>query len=352
MKQQIAGWITAVVMLGMATIAVMSVVSCGADAPAEENNMGYKELTPEEKRVIVDKGTEMPFTGEYYNFHGNGLYVCRRCDAPLYRSSDKFDSGCGWPSFDDEIDGAVKRTTDADGFRTEITCANCGGHLGHVFLGEHFTEKDTRHCVNSISLKFVPMDEVTPEMAKAAGIDVQMTAAQEAMPAQATVADARPATDTAYFAGGCFWGTEYMLEHLDGVKDVRSGYMGGHVKNPTYEQVCSGTTGHAETIEVVFDPSQTDFETVAKYFFEIHDPTQKNRQGPDVGYQYRSAVFYKSEKQKEITEKLIGILKGKGYDVVTEVAPAGEFWPAEGYHQDYYDNHHKQPYCHVYEKRF
>ncbi|MDH3892496.1 MAG: bifunctional methionine sulfoxide reductase B/A protein [candidate division Zixibacteria bacterium] len=283
--------------------------------------MKQNTLTSDEKRVIVDKGTEAPFTGKYYNHKEAGVYTCKRCDAPLFKSTDKFDSGCGWPSFDDAIKGAVSQVPDADGRRTEIVCNFCRAHLGHVFVGEGLTEKNTRHCVNSISMNF------TSETA-------QLESAK------------------AYFAGGCFWGTEHLLQSAEGVLGVRSGYMGGRIDNPSYRDICSGSTGHAETVEVLFDPSKIDFESLAKLFFEIHDPTQVNRQGPDVGDQYRSAVFYVDDHQREITEKLIGLLKANGYAVVTEVVQADKFWAAEDYHQDYYERSGKEPYCHVYQKRF
>ena len=280
-----------------------------------------RPLNAEENRVIVHKGTEAPFSGKYYNHKEAGTYTCRQCGSSLYRSQDKFDSGCGWPSFDDEIAGAVKRVPDADGRRTEITCANCGGHLGHVFQGEGFTPKDTRHCVNSVSMDFIPAEQ-------------------------------EKKIDTAIFAGGCFWGVEHLMQQIPGVLSVESGYIGGHMDNPTYEQVCANTTGHAEAVRVVFDPSRADYETLARAFFEIHDPTQTNRQGPDIGKQYRSEVFYNSPQQKATAEKLIGMLQAKGYDVTTKVTPATTFWPAEEYHQDYYERKGTLPYCHSYVKRF
>jgi peptide methionine sulfoxide reductase msrA/msrB len=156
----------------------------------------------------------------------------------------------------------------------------------------------------------------------------------------------------AYFAGGCFWGVEHYLEQLDGVLDVTSGYMGGHVDSPSYEQVSSRTSGHLETVQVRFDPERIDYEDVAKRFFEIHDPTQANGQGPDIGPEYLSAVFYTGPLQKQSTERLIETLVGRGYDVVTQVRPAQEFWPAEDYHQDYYAHTGKQPYCHTRVRRF
>lgn len=285
-----------------------------------------KPLTPEEKRVIVDKGTEMPGTGKYNKFFQNGTYLCRQCGAPLYKSDDKFDSGCGWPSFDDEIKGAVKRTLDADKRRTEITCAKCGAHLGHVFEGEQHTLKNMRHCVNSVSLDFDP--------------DGPETAANVVK------------NEIAIFAGGCFWGVEHLLQKQAGVKSVESGYIGGMVDSPSYEQVCTKTTGHAEAVRVVFDPAVISYEKLAKLFFEIHDPTQANGQGPDIGPQYRSEIFYMTPEQKATAEKLIATLKEKGFKVVTKVTPSSRFYKAEEYHQDYYQKKGSQPYCHSYTKRF
>lgn len=300
---------------------LLAVSGCGQQTNQNHPTMKYNTLTPEEARVIINKGTEAPFTGKYDNFYAEGKYVCKQCGAPLYNSSSKFDGGCGWPSFDDEIPGAVKRNPDPDGMRTEIVCAKCGGHLGHVFTGEGLTPKNTRYCVNSISMDFIPAGQKT-------------------------------GTDTAIFAGGCFWGVEYYLQKAKGVISVESGYTGGQKDHPTYEEVCSGKTGHYEAVEVIFDPKQISFEEVAKLFFEIHDPTEWNHQGPDYGIQYRSAVFYKNEEQRVITEKLIAQLKQHGFKVVTEVKPASTFWKAEGYHQDYYEHKGTLPYCHGYVKRF
>lgn len=283
--------------------------------------MTYNKLTPEEERVILHKGTEMPFTGKYEKFNEKGTYTCKRCNAPLYRSENKFDAHCGWPSFDDEIAGAVKKIPDADGIRTEIECAKCGAHLGHVFTGEELTKKNVRHCVNSISMNFVP-DEKPKKF------------------------------EQAIFAAGCFWGVEYYFKKANGVVMTKVGYIGGHKDSPTYKEVCNKNTGHAEAIEVTFDPEKTSYEELAKLFFEIHDPTEVNRQGPDVGEQYRSEIFYLNNEQKATAEKLIKILSGKGYKIATKLTKAATFWQAEDYHQDYYNKTGGTPYCHVFTKRF
>ncbi len=299
---------------------IMSTIS-GADGQVKNYR---NELTAEEKRVIVNKGTERPFTGKFTDYKEKGTYTCKWCDAPLYLSDSKFDSHCGWPSFDAEIPGAVKRVTDPDGRRIEIMCTNCGGHLGHVFTGEGFTPKDTRHCVNSISLNFKPYQPM----------------------------DNQQKTETAIFAGGCFWGVQHYFDKAPGVVKSEVGYTGGTKQNPTYKEVCAHTTGHVEAIKVTYDPSKTSYETMAKLFFEIHDPTQANGQGPDLGPQYLSEVFYTDEAQKATAEKLINLLKVKGYKVVTKVRPATTFWPAEAYHQEYYETTGGTPYCHAYKKRF
>lgn len=160
------------------------------------------------------------------------------------------------------------------------------------------------------------------------------------------------AKQTALFASGCFWGVQYHFERADGVLSTRVGYTGGHIDNPTYEQVCSGTTGHAEALEVVFESDKVSYEALAKLFFETHDPTQVNRQGPDVGEQYRTEIFYLDENQRKTAERLIGELREKGYDIATKVTPASTFWEAEDYHQHYYGKNGHTPYCHVYTQRF
>jgi peptide methionine sulfoxide reductase msrA/msrB len=303
------------------TLAVAGAMFGGMPLLMLEGNSGMppSQLSPEEERVIVQGGTESPFMGEYCDTFEQGTYTCRRCGAPLYESDSKFNANCGWPAFDAEIPGAVERRTDEDGYRTEIVCASCGAHLGHVFEGEGYTPTDTRHCVNSISLRFLPVE---------------------------------PPSERAIFAGGCFWGVEQQLGALEGVLETTVGYTGGQTESPTYEEVCTGTTGHAEAVEVVFDPSVTSFEEIARFFFEIHDPTTLDRQGVDTGTQYRSAVYYTTEEQRETVERLISELTENGYDVVTELEAAPEFWPAEEYHQDYYASNGGGSSCHFRMPRF
>lgn len=306
------------------TIVCVCLFSCAGKTQEVQHNtadgMKLRELTDFEKSVIIDKGTERAYTGEYTDMFQDGVYACKQCGSHLFTSGQKFHSGCGWPAFDDEIPGAVTRIPDTDGRRIEIVCAACNGHLGHVFQGEGFTTKNVRHCVNSVSLEFIP------------------TAAKP--------------YDTAYFANGCFWGTQYWFDKTPGVIQTRVGYTGGHVQNPTYKQVCTGNTGHAECIEVVFDTTKTNYKSLAKLFFNTHDPTQINRQGPDIGEQYRSEIFYTSAQQKQIADELFVELYKNGYDVATEITEIKKFYPAEDYHQQYYEKKQGTPYCHVFKEKF
>lgn len=281
------------------------------------------QLSDEEKQVLINKGTERPFSGKYTNTTQEGIYTCKLCGSPLYKSTDKFQSHCGWPSFDDAIKGAVKRIPDSDGRRVEIVCAKCGSHLGHVFEGEGYTKKDIRYCVNSISLNFYPKSDVRSKK-----------------------------YEKAYFSGGCFWGVEYYLEKLKGVKAVHSGFMGGKLKNPTYTQVVHSDTGHLETVEVLYDRSLISYEQLVKAFFEIHDPTQTNGQGPDIGDQYLSAVFVNNEGEKKKVRELISRLNANGFKVATKILEVQPFYKAEEYHQDYYRKKGSKPYCHAPVKRF
>lgn len=282
-----------------------------------------EKLSEEERHIVIDKGTERPFSGKYTNEKSKGIYTCKVCDAPLYDSTSKFDSGSGWPSFDDAIEGAIRRVPDKDGKRVEIVCANCGAHLGHVFEGEGFTPKNTRYCVNSLSLNLTKKTDIKDEN-----------------------------LSYAYFAGGCFWGVEYYLEKLEGVKEVTSGFMGGDVKNPSYYDVVRSNTGHLETVEVIYDKNKISYEKIAETFFEIHDPTQTNGQGPDIGKQYLSAVFVKNEKERETIENLIKKLEANGYKVATKILNKSEFYKADESHQNYYEKKGSKPYCHGYTKRF
>jgi peptide methionine sulfoxide reductase msrA/msrB len=273
-------------------------------------------LTPEEYRVLCQAGTERPFTGKYNDQYKEGIYACGACGTPLFSSETKYDHGTGWPSFTAPIgeDRIEFREDRSHGMvRIEVRCAACGSHLGHVFEDGPAPTRQ-HYCINSIALDFKPAGQV--EVANEDG------------------------SQTAVFAAGCFWGVEDKFRRIKGVLSTRVGYTGGHTKDPTYKKVCSDTTGHAESVEVIFDPKQVSYPELLDAFFRFHDPTQVNRQGPDVGTQYRSAVFYQNETQKEAALKAIAKLNASGqYDrpVATQVIPATEFYQAEEYHQKYYE---------------
>ncbi|GIU43030.1 peptide methionine sulfoxide reductase MsrA [Shewanella sairae] len=280
-----------------------------------------RKLTEFEKHVIEQKGTERPFSGEYNQHGANGVYCCKKCDAPLYHSDSKFNAHCGWPAFDDEIAGAVKRNIDADGRRVEIVCSRCDGHLGHVFEGEFLTPKNVRHCVNSVSMTFKSADELDSQRKKLA---------------------------VATLGGGCFWCIEAVFSAIKGVEKVTSGYAGGDAADANYRAVCSGETAHAEVVQIEFDPEQVSFESLLEVFWVSHDPTTLNRQGNDRGPQYRSVIFIHDEEQALIANSMIADLTKVAAwpdPIVTEVVAYAGFFAAENYHNDYFELNGEQPYC-------
>ena len=283
-----------------------------------------KKLSPEDAKVILAKGTEPAFCGNLLDNHTDGVYTCKLCGLPLFSSANKFDSGSGWPSFYQPFDKdhIAYHTDFGHGMRRmEILCARCGGHLGHVFDDGPADKTGLRYCLNSASLEFTEKGQKMP-------------------PASRPVH-----TETAYFAGGCFWGVEDRFQQVPGVIDAVSGYMGGKKSNPTYEDVCTHSTGHAETVKVVYDPKRLTYRQLLERFFQFHDPTQLNRQGPDLGDNYRSAIFAATPEQESQAKAFIDEQsksgKYKGKKIVTQLAPAKDipFYPAEDYHQDYHLKH-------------
>lgn len=288
----------------------------------ERINMSDEELkdslSPAQYHITQEGGTEPAFDNEYWDHKEHGIYVDVVSGKPLFSSTDKYDSGTGWPSFTKPIQILEEKADNSYGMqRTEVRSET--SHLGHVF--DDGPNGGSRYCINSASLRFVPYKDMQKE-----GYGEYKALFN---------------FSKALVAGGCFWGVEHLFEQLNGVVDVTSGYTGGTVDDPTYKQVSKGNTGHAEAVLIEYDSEKISYREIIDYFWRVHDPTQKNRQGYDIGTQYRSAIFYVDEEQKRIAEQSKRDFDAKGvFDKpsVTEIVEAKQFYPAEDYHQDYIDN--------------
>jgi peptide methionine sulfoxide reductase msrA/msrB len=301
-----------------------------------------KKLTPEQFAVTQQCGTEPSFHNAYWDNHKPGLYVDVVSGEPLFSSLDKFDSGSGWPSFTQPLKGTEiveKKDSSFGTVRTEVRSKMADSHLGHVFDDGPRDKGGLRYCINSASLKFIPVEEM-----EQAGYGQYLEPFVKAGLIKAS------ANETAILAGGCFWGMEEIIRKIPGVIRTTVGYSGGTTANPTYQDVCTGRTGHAEAIQIVFDSSQLSYETLLDYFFRMHDPTTLNRQHNDVGTQYRSAIFYSSDAQKQTAERVKARWDKSGKftsPITTEITVASKFYSAEEYHQKYLVKHPGGYNCHV-----
>ncbi len=340
---------TAIMNRWLIALAMMSVVVVGAFAisawaqtakkeagavksfPKANSEELKKKLSPEQFRVTQECGTEPPFQNEYWDNHADGIYVDVVSGEPLFSSKDKFDSGSGWPSFTKPLEPNVTEKKDVSHgmTRVEVRSKNADSHLGHVFPDGPRAQGGLRYCINSASLRFIPAAKLEAE-------GYGQYAAQFGLQAKAPVADGK---EVAILAGGCFWGMEDIIRKIPGVLETEAGYTGGWLKNPKYDDTHDSKSGHAEAVRVVFDPSKLSYaDLLEKWFFRMHDPTTLNRQGNDVGTQYRSAIFFTSDEQKKVAEEVKARVDKAGKwnkPIVTEIAAASTWYPAEDYHQDY-----------------